>query len=79
MKINHTTLDGLITAAVAVDECAKIQEDRTKAWQELAIAAKEGTSSREEIQTRRDQLSNVVVDFSGPVHDLRKALRRMGL
>ena len=67
-------IDKLIEAAKRIDELAKIQEERSKAFQQLAKEAREGLD-RKEINRRKAALdSSKVVDFSGAVNNLRKAL-----
>jgi hypothetical protein len=56
-------------------ELAKIQEERSKAFQQLAMDARAGLD-RKEINSRKAALNSVrVVDFGGAIDDLRSALR----
>ena len=68
-------IDKLIAAAKRIDELAKIQEERSKAFQQLAMDARDGLD-RKEINSRKLALDSVrVVDFGGAIYDLRRALR----
>jgi len=68
-------IEKLIAAAKRIDELAKIQEDRSKTFQQLAMEARSGLD-RKEINSRKAALDSVrVVDFGGAIDDLRRALR----
>lgn len=66
----------LVNAAKRIDELCLKQEERTKAWAELARDARKPDADRVSILKRRNQLdASGVIDFSDAVQELRIALR----
>ena len=68
-------LPKLIAAAKEIDELAQKAAARSKAWQDLALDAKNPDIDRKEIQRRRMALDEtVVVDFGTAIEHLQAAL-----
>lgn len=64
----------LIVAAKEIDLLAKKQEARTKAWQQLAIDAKNGLDEKEKVRRKHELDVTKVIDFGTSIKKLRAAL-----
>lgn len=74
--MKNDAYEKLVNAAKRIDELYLKQEERTKAWAELARDARKPDADRESILKRRSQLdAGGVIDFTGAVQELRIALR----
>lgn len=66
----------LVEAAKKIDELSIKQEQRTKAWQELARDARKPSADRKEIERRKSELdASRVIDFGNAIAELRQALK----
>jgi hypothetical protein len=66
----------LIEAAKKIEELSVKQEQRTKAWQELARDARNPNIDRKEIDCRKSELdASRVIDFGNAIAELRHALK----
>ena len=66
----------LVEAAKKIDALSVKQEQRTKAWQELARDARKPDADRKEINRRRSELdASRVIDFGNAISELRQALK----
>lgn len=68
-------IEKLIVAAREIDALAQKQEERGKAWLQLAHDARQSGANRADITQRRQALSGTVVEFGTAIEDLRAALR----
>jgi hypothetical protein len=68
-------IDKLIESAKKIDQLAQQQEERSKAWQQLAKDAREGLDRKEVERRKRELDASRVIDFGTAIAELRAALR----
>ena len=72
-------INALIVAAKEIERKSKLQEHRAKTYLKLVAAHKLAENGSEEQARLRGEISSMggsVIDFSGAIEDLRRALRK---
>lgn len=70
-------IEKLIEAAKEIDQLAKQQKAKSKAWHQLAADARKPDADKREIELRRQELdlgASVVTDYGTAIEKLRHAL-----